>query len=411
MLRVLRNPTYARLFAAQVLALVGTGVLTVALGLLAFDLAGERGGAILGTAMTIKIAAYVLLAPLVAAAVDRLPRKAVLVGADAIRGATALCLPFVTEAWQIYALIFLLQAASATFTPAFQALIPAVLPDEADYTRAQSWSRMAYDAESILSPLLAAVLLNLMSFHSLFSVTAGGFAASLVLVALTRLPDSPPAVPGGLWTRTTAGARLFAAAPALRALLALDLVVATVYATVLINTVVLVKGPLGLGDAELGIALAVFGAGSLAVALFLPRWIDARGERDAMLAGAAVVLAGLAATTAVSSGAAGDAGWGWLLAAWLVLGVGSSMISTPSGNLLRNASTAETRNSVFAAQFSLSHACYLLTYPLAGLAGAYWGLGPAAWTLLGVAAAGAAAGAALFPRSPRPSRDRQDAAR
>ena len=35
MLTALRNRTYARLFAAQVLALVGTGLLTVALGLLA----------------------------------------------------------------------------------------------------------------------------------------------------------------------------------------------------------------------------------------------------------------------------------------------------------------------------------------------------------------------------------------
>lgn len=40
MVGVLRNPTYARLFAAQVVALLGTGLLTVALGLLAFDLAG-----------------------------------------------------------------------------------------------------------------------------------------------------------------------------------------------------------------------------------------------------------------------------------------------------------------------------------------------------------------------------------
>ncbi|MCT2061549.1 hypothetical protein [Dietzia cinnamea] len=37
MVGVLRNPTYARLFAAQVVALLGTGLLTVALGLLAFD--------------------------------------------------------------------------------------------------------------------------------------------------------------------------------------------------------------------------------------------------------------------------------------------------------------------------------------------------------------------------------------
>jgi hypothetical protein len=39
-------------------------------------------------------------------------------------------------------LIFLLQAASAGFTPTFQATIPDILPDEKDYTRALSLSRL-----------------------------------------------------------------------------------------------------------------------------------------------------------------------------------------------------------------------------------------------------------------------------
>ncbi|WP_341951978.1 hypothetical protein [Salinibacterium sp. TMP30] len=86
MLKVLRNLTYAKLFSAQVIALLGTGLLTVALGLLAFDLAGDAAGAVLGTALTIKMVAYVGVAPLSAAIVDRMPKKAVLVTADAVRG-------------------------------------------------------------------------------------------------------------------------------------------------------------------------------------------------------------------------------------------------------------------------------------------------------------------------------------
>ena len=111
MITVLRNGTYAKLFSAQVIALVGTGLLTVALGLLAFDIAGSAAGSVLGTALTIKMVAYVGVAPLVAALVDRLPKKAVLVGADLIRLAIALMLPFVTETWQIYVFVFVLQYA------------------------------------------------------------------------------------------------------------------------------------------------------------------------------------------------------------------------------------------------------------------------------------------------------------
>ena len=68
-------------------------------------------------------------------------------------------LPFVTEIWQVYVLIFMLQSASAAFTPTFQATIPDVLPDEAVYTRALSLSRLAYDLQQLLAPALAGVLL------------------------------------------------------------------------------------------------------------------------------------------------------------------------------------------------------------------------------------------------------------
>jgi hypothetical protein len=41
---------YRHLFAAQVVALFGTGLTTVALGLLAYQLAGADAAAVLGTA-------------------------------------------------------------------------------------------------------------------------------------------------------------------------------------------------------------------------------------------------------------------------------------------------------------------------------------------------------------------------
>lgn len=54
MLAILKNRTYRHLFLAQAIALVGTGLATVALGLLAFELAGTGAGAVLGTALAIR---------------------------------------------------------------------------------------------------------------------------------------------------------------------------------------------------------------------------------------------------------------------------------------------------------------------------------------------------------------------
>lgn len=391
MLKVLANRTYRHLFLAQVVALIGTGLLTVALGLLAFQFAGKDAGAVLGTALAIKMIAYVGVAPIAAAFTERLPRRAVLVALDLVRAAVALLLPFVTEIWQIYLLIFVLQAASAGFTPTFQATIPDVLPDEAEYTRALSLSRLAYDLESLASPTIAAALLTVVSFSNLFAGTVIGFLASAALVLSVTLPSPKPAAPRGVYDRMTRGLRLYLATPRLRGLLALNLAVAAGGALVFVNTVVFVQGAFGLGERQTAFALAAFGAGSMMVALGLPMLLERLADRPVMIAGALVMAA---ATTL----AAVAPGYGALLPLWFLLGAGYSLALTPSGRLLRRSAHPEDRPAIFAAQFALSHVCWLITYPLAGWAGARLGLPTAALLLAGIAVIGIILAMRVWPR-------------
>jgi MFS family permease len=400
MLRVLRNVAYRRLFAAQIVALIGTGLLTVALGLLAYDLAGSNAGAVLGTALTIKMLAYVGLAPVINALVARWPKKRVLIGADLVRAAMALCLPFITDVWQIYIVIFLLQSASATFTPAFQSLIPTILTDERDYTRALSLSRLAYDMEALVSPAAAALLLTVLSYNNLFLGTVAGFLFSAFMVAITVLPKVTAAAgpQTSLWHRTTLGARIFWRNRRLRSLLALNLVVAAPTALVLVNTVVYVRDVLQRPDTDLALALACFGVGSMIVALSAPRVLDRFGDRTVMLTGAAIIPIVLACAAALTLLGVPGTGWWLLLGLWFLLGAANSTILTPSSRLLRAASTEETQPYVFTAQFSLSHACYILTYPLAGWVGAAAGLGWAAVALTIIAMIGSAGAFASWPR-------------
>lgn len=401
LLSVLRNRTYRHLFTAQVVALLGTGLLTVALGLLAFDLAGANSGAVLGTALTIKMIAYVGVAPVINALVAKLPPKPVLIGADVVRAAMALCLPFITEVWQIYAVVFLLQAASATFTPAFQSVIPAVLPAERDYTNALSLSRLAYDLEALVSPAAAAVALTLFSYHELFIGTAVGFVVSALMVAATVLPRSRTAAgaEGSIWHRTTLGVRIFFATLRLRSLLALNLAVAAPTALVLVNTVVYVREVMGRPETDLAIALGAYGIGSMAVALAIPRLLERFETRTVMLAGAGVIPLAMVAASLLSFRVGTTSGWMTLLVLWVVLGAANSTILTPSARVLRDASDEHNRPYVFTAQFSLSHACFIITYPVAGWVGAQAGLGWAATTLTLIATMGAAAAFISWPRS------------
>jgi MFS family permease len=392
LLNPLADRTYRHLFAAQVLSLLGTGLLTVALGLLAFDLAGADAGAVLGTALAIKMVAYVGIAPVASAFVHLVPRRTLLVLLDLVRAAIALALPWVGEVWQIYLLIGLLQSCSAAFTPTFQATIPDVLIDEAEYTKALSLSRLAYDMEALTSPVLAAALLSVIGYHWLFAGTVLGFAASAALVVSVLLPSpKPPVRDEGPWGRTTRGARIYLATPRLRGLLALNLAVAAAGAMVIVNTVVLVRGTLGLGDAYLAWTLAAYGFGSMIAALSVPHLLERIADRAVMLAGAALLAGGMA------FGPAAAAAWITLLPLWALLGFGNGLMLTPTGRLLRRSAEAGDRPALFAAQFALSHACWLLTYPLAGRLGAVAGTNLTFLALAGLGALGAGLGWCLWP--------------
>ncbi|MFX4272191.1 MFS transporter [Propionibacteriaceae bacterium Y1685] len=398
MIGVLKVGVYRRLFLAQVGSLAGSGLATVALGLFAYSLSGDAAGSVLGTVFAIKMVAYVFVAPLATAAVVRLPPKMIMVTSDLIRVAVAVCLPFVGEVWQIYVLVFALQAASATFTPTFQSVIPQVLPDEDDYTSALSLSRLAYDLEAVLSPMLAALLLLAIPASALFFGTAAGFAASALLVVSAAVPHAAPIEqpqPAPFGKRVREGVSLFFGTPALRPVLVVNLAVAAGGAFVLVQTVVIVQATFGLAQSLVPVLLAANGLGSMAAAFGLPRVLRRFSEQRVILTGLAMLAAATAVVPLALSVRSPAAGMVVVAVLWLAIGLGWSAAETPIGRIIRRHAPTDKLPAAFAAQFSLSHACWLITYPLAGWLGSV-GLGATALILAGVATAGTLAAVALW---------------
>lgn len=390
LLRPLRNPVYRKLFSAQVIALVGTGLSTVALALLAFELAGEDAGIVLGFALALKMVAYVTVSPVATALARNVSRRRLMIGLDLGRASLVLMIPLVESVWQVFVLVFLLNACSAGFTPTFQAAIPDVLPDSDTYTEALSLSRLAYELEALLSPVLAAALLGVVGYASLFSLNGAAFLASALIVALTVIPQpGRVADPDGVLRRITSGIRRYVATPRLRGLMWLNLVVASAGALVIVNTVVYVKDSFGLPDSAVAWGLAAAGSGSILAAVALPALLRRVPDRPVMLGGAALLVAGLVAAVTIS-------GFPALLGIWVLLGIGLSAVQTPAGRLIRRSAGSEERPALFAAQFSLSHLCWLITYPLAGVAGQVLGLGAASGLLAIVALAGLLSAAASW---------------
>ena len=219
--------------------------------------------------------------------------------------------------------------------------------------------------------------------------------SSALLVFLLGRRRPTRTAPRGVYARTTGGIRTSLAAPGLRGLVGLSLAVAGAGARVLVNTVVLVRGQLGLNDTALAWTMFAFGAGSMIAALALPKLLDRFPDRPVMLTGAWLMVAALLviAVLVISIGLS----WSLLLAVWLLIGLGNSAVLTPSGRLLRRSAHPEDRPAIFAAQFALSHACWLLTYPLAGWLMTAYGTVPALFVLAGVATLGIGVALRFWP--------------
>lgn len=391
MLQILKNKTYARLFLAQVIAHGGTGLVTIALALLAYEIAGADAGRVLGIALALKMVAYVIIAPVVGAMSHRFNRKVLLISLDVFRAALFLFMPFITEAWQIYLFIFAVNAAAAGFTPTFQATIPDVLTDEADYAKGLSLASASYDLENLLSPVAAAAALVYFSFHGLFYFTAVTYLISAALVFITIVPKARPRTrEDTLIKEITWGVRTYLKRPALRGLLFLYVCVAAAGSIVYVNTVIYVREALDAGESATALAFAAFGIGSIVVAMILPRILEGRSLRRIMSLGP--VLLGLGLVVAL-----GPKTWVMLTIAWALLGAGSSFVQIPAGLLIRQSCAESERPALFSAQFALSHFCWLFAYPLAGFLGADVSLQGAIAFMLGIVVLSGAAMLATWP--------------
>lgn len=388
------NPVFRTLFAAQVCSLLAIGLMTVAMSLAAYRIGGTAAaGQILGFLLAVKMVAYVGISPLAEALFAGRSRKRVMVGLDIARMALLLPMAFATETWQIAALALVFFAVSSGFTPIFQSVIPDVLPEERAYSRALVWSRIAYTLESVLSPVIAAMVLQVVAAEFLFWVAALAFSGSIAALLVTRFPAGAGAPRRGPFlTRALTGLSIYRRTPRLRGLFLLNFAMSLSMAWVLVNSVVLAGAQLGDAERHYPVLMAFYGLGAATGAVLVPRLIEALDERRVMAMGAllhAVLGLGIALPLAYAG----------YMGLWVGFGLAASLVLTPGGLVIARSAGAGDRASVFAAQFSLSHAGWLVAYPLAGELGARVGLAPALLILSALTVGVAALALRVWPAS------------
>lgn len=392
-----RNASFRLLFGAQAISLLGSGVSTVGLVLFAYGLTDGHGvTAVVGNALMLRILAFMLFSQPAGVLADRVDRKKLLIGADVARCLLLLVFPCATTVWQIYGLVFVLNAITAFFTPTFEASIPDVV-GSGNYVGALALSRLAVDLEAIAAPALAGPLAALLGARWLFWFDALTFLISAALVYKAELPRSKRALTttlsaGAFCAELAHGARVLMREPSLRQALVLSVSEAAAGACAIVATVSYVRDVLQRSMSAYTLCLAIVGLGSSLVALGLARLTTAyeRGANvgivlhtrrhawtaRALLAGGVVLSASL--LPAIYSPPLGI-----FATLWFLNGAGQALIAVPSSTLLVEHTLEQERGRAFAAHFALTHACWLITYPLAGHVAARWGA-PALFASAGV---------------------------
>ncbi|WP_310412626.1 MFS transporter [Chamaesiphon sp. OTE_8_metabat_110] len=180
-LQGLNNPIFARLYLAQTINLVGDALTWVGLALLAFELAGAQAGTVLAGALTLRVTAFVVLSPIAGAIADRVDRKRLMVTTHLARMAIVCLLPFVTQVWQIYAIVLSLNVFYAFFAPTYTATIPLVTT-EAERAGAIALSSATYQLLGVLGPGLAGSIAAFVGTRQVFFLDGITFLIATILI-------------------------------------------------------------------------------------------------------------------------------------------------------------------------------------------------------------------------------------
>ena len=367
MLSVLSEKSFRNLFFAQNFSLLGSGLATIAISLLAFDLTGRNAALILSGLFTIKMFIYVIFSPFAGAIADKFDTKKYLIIQDVIRAIAACGLIFVSEIWHLYIIIVLIYLSTAAFTPIYQSAIPKIFKDETDYTKALSLFRIAQDMENILSYALATLLLLFLNYNLLFVGTFIGYFVSALLISGIIFPflsKTSGEKENNFSINLTLGIKRYLSISELRGLMFLNLAVSAGGSMILVNTIILVRLSLELSEIAFSITMLLFGAGCIFAAIIIPYLSKEMTASRIMLAGSnllSIIFVALAFWLILF-----DFIWFVLLLAWFISGFGYTLLLTPMGRVIRMVSSVDEFSQVYSAQFSLSHLCWLFMYPLSG---------------------------------------------
>jgi MFS family permease len=197
LLSPLRHRDFRVLWAGMAVSLLGDGIFLIAIAWETYALWNAPAAlSIVGIAMTVPMVVFLLVGGVLS---DRHDRRRLMLAADAVRAVAVACLAVLVFAgalqlWELVVLVALYGAGTAFFTPAFEAIVPELLPTQ-DLPAANSLDQFVRPiALRLAGPLLGGLLVAAGAGVA-FAVDAASFAASGIAVLAMRSTRPAPTAP------------------------------------------------------------------------------------------------------------------------------------------------------------------------------------------------------------------------
>jgi MFS family permease len=192
-LQPLRRRNFALIWSAALVSNVGSWMQTVAVGALVTEQTGKSGWTgIVAAAAFIPIGIF---APLGGALADRVDRRRYFISTTIGETFFAALLAVVVatgnhEPWLVTVLVFCGGVLTALGFPAYQAIIPELVPKE-ELLAAMSLGSAQFNLGRVVGPALAGIAIVAGSYGLAFAINAASFGAVIIALLLSRFAERP----------------------------------------------------------------------------------------------------------------------------------------------------------------------------------------------------------------------------
>ena len=347
-----RNRSFVSLWIAQGVSSLGDWVYTIAV---AASLAGRQADPkVFATLLIVQVGPAAVMGALGGPLVDRLPRKAVMVMSDLLRGLAVASLflvgtPSLLHFYLVGAALGLLGALSQ---PALQASLPNVVAPQ-HLVAANALVSATFNGAVMVGPVIGGILVARLGFAPAIFINGVSFLASAALVTRVFLPPQPPNAES--WkpvAELREGFRYVLRTPLVRAVLGvMGLVMLAAAVKSPIEPLYVLRVLNGKPE-MLGFIGGAWGVGMVLGSMLAPGAARAWRRENLLWAGIAVV------GTAVVAASQADA-IGPVVVLWLVAGAGNALGTVCYESLLQERTPDELRGRVLSASEAVLDAAFL----------------------------------------------------